>query len=532
MPEKHTLSDSGEESPSPSPRKAKRIRLARISQSSSTKPTFKFPMPSTPRRIPLPSSSPIKGGYSQSSSSSVYSQALSLPPPTDSPNNPFGRISTVTLRSSLPKPTGYGFHLLLRCQFFRKSTPKGEGTYRIVQLPNGYTFAHLRHLLAFIYGGDEDGSSHLFEVRRQVTMCKPVYKLGAVKKGTGEPWVRIACGGQGDPWVWTQSGFSTDSDSDDVEVENPKIDAWRYEPEDTFTLKHLWPDAHHPDTSLAIIYHHRPSDVQIHISIFDPRKKLPDGTLSLEGIEAFQRKGFGNDPYVFRARGRVFLASSKRKHDEPTRDMCSDEDRGEWNARGAFEAYLREHAEPMQDWEEDDEEDELDAFGTPSLTWSSSPSSSPFKSISSSVVRPFPTTLFPHAASSPMLPTPAPLPGARKRLEYVRKRIRQDSLKQERNAEEKAARRKAKLLKKQRQMEQRRKEVEEKERPIREAQERRRMRLLHKETRLLAAFYDDDEVDELDAPDTPSIEVIDVDALESEEEEKQQRVYRAMSVEV
>ncbi|KAF9030090.1 hypothetical protein BDZ89DRAFT_684229 [Hymenopellis radicata] len=87
-------------------------------------------------------------------------------------------------------------------------------------------------------------------------------------------------------------------------------------------------------------------------------------------------------------------------------DMCSDEDRGEWNARGAFEAYLREHAEPMQDWEEDDEEDELDAFGTPSLTWSSSPSSSPFKSISSSVVRPFPTTLFPHAASSPMLPTP------------------------------------------------------------------------------------------------------------------------------
>ncbi|KAF9030089.1 hypothetical protein BDZ89DRAFT_1159482, partial [Hymenopellis radicata] len=68
MPEKHTLSDSGEESPSPSPRKAKRIRLARISQSSSTKPTFKFPMPSTPHRIPLPSSSPLKGGYSQSSS--------------------------------------------------------------------------------------------------------------------------------------------------------------------------------------------------------------------------------------------------------------------------------------------------------------------------------------------------------------------------------------------------------------------------------------------------------------------------------
>ncbi|KAF8911711.1 hypothetical protein CPB85DRAFT_1303186 [Mucidula mucida] len=486
MPEKHTLSDSGEESPSPSPRKAKRIRLARLSQSSATKPTFKFPIPSTPSRIPLPSSSPIKGAYSQSSSSSVYSQALSLPPPTDSPNNPFGRISTVTLRSSLPEPIGYGFHLLLRCQFFRKSTPKGEGTYRIVQMPNGYTFAHLRHLLAFIYGGDADGSSHLFEVRRKVTMCNPIYKLGAVKKGTGEPWVRIACGGQSDPWVWTQSGFSTDSEDDEVDVANPKTETWRYEPEDAFTLKHLWPDAHNPDASLAIIYHHHQA-----------MKKLPDGTLSLEGIEAFQRMGFGNDPHVFRARGRVFLDSSKRKFDEPTRDI-----------------------------------DELDAPGTPSLTWSSSPSSSPFKTLLSSVARPLPTTLFPKAASSPILPTPAPLPGARKRLEYVRKRIRQDSLKQEKSEEEKAARRKAKQLKKQRQIERRRKEVEAKERPIREAQERRRMRLVQtKETPLKSAF---DEVDELDTLGTPSTEVNDGDAPESEEKVKQprRRIFRARSVEV
>ncbi len=363
-------------------------------------------------------------------------------------------------------------------------------------------------------------------------MCNPIYKLGAVKKGTGEPWVRIACGGQSDPWVWTQSGFSTDSEDDEVDVANPKTETWRYEPEDAFTLKHLWPDAHNPDASLAIIYHHHPGDVQIHISIFEPRKKLPDGTLSLEGIEAFQRMGFGNDPHVFRARGRVFLDSSKRKYDEPTRDMCSDEDRKEWNTYGAFEAYLREHAEPIHDWEEDDEEDELDAPGTPSLTWSSSPSSSPFKTLLSSVARPLPTTLFPKAASSPILPTPAPLPGARKRLEYVRKRIRQDSLKQEKSEEEKAARRKAKQLKKQRQIERRRKEVEAKERPIREAQERRRLRLVQtKETPLKSAF---DEVDELDTLGTPSTEVNDGDAPESEEKVKQprRRIFRARSVEV
>jgi hypothetical protein len=104
-------------------------------------------------------------------------RTLSMPP-----SNPFGNALN---DSSTPCQ-----HLALRFQLVRCGVgPKQGGAYCTVQVPQSYTFTHLRCLIAFLFGvrshggGPED--EHLFEIKKKVALYSARHKPVQIKVGPG-----------------------------------------------------------------------------------------------------------------------------------------------------------------------------------------------------------------------------------------------------------------------------------------------------------------------------------------------------------
>ncbi|KAK0442085.1 hypothetical protein EV421DRAFT_1736335 [Armillaria borealis] len=402
MAPKHFLDDSS----SPSHPPAKRIHLTDAPET-----------PRTPRT-----------SYPFLPSSSRSSQCLQSRP-LDSPSNPFGRKRTVALLSTLPSITSFGQHAVLRFQFIRPGTRReAEGVYRIVQVPLSYTFQHLKCLVSFLFGGDHEDTQkmvdmdqyedeergHFFEVRKKIVMYQPKYRQATIR--SGEPWIRLSSAK--DPYRYKADwDFDDDEDGESVcgsEKQEPSVDeddAWRWEAEDELTLANLWPDSKHPDLNRGIIYYHT-------CSTRDERPTQVHITYDRSNVQ--RRKGRGNSPYVFGARGDMFISplaelgpsETREKFEDPLMQMTPHL----WNdPADAFARYLCKKAVlPSPDF--DDDEDELEVapnsyMSTPGLTASSSsPMFSSPMPLSSSLYT------FPKH-------TPGPRPSQRKRIHYMSKRL-------------------------------------------------------------------------------------------------------------
>jgi hypothetical protein len=170
--------------------------------------------------------------------------------PSDSPTNPFGRFRSHIL--SLPKPTSFSRHLPLRFQLIRgKGGEKGEGVYRIVQVPLNYTFKLLLKLVLFLFGGHpkvdlgsssskktgrkealknrgtesgDGGQKCVFEVQEGITMHRETHRPGQIR--SAKTWVKVCP---------ARDELDEDEEGDEFERD------WSWRSEDDFTLSHVWP---------------------------------------------------------------------------------------------------------------------------------------------------------------------------------------------------------------------------------------------------------------------------------------------------
>ncbi|THU97860.1 hypothetical protein K435DRAFT_838373 [Dendrothele bispora CBS 962.96] len=382
------------------------------------------------KRASSPDSCPPAKRFRLSSSSTFSSSSIfpSYPSiPSDSPSNPFGRTRTLSL--TLPPRTGFGKHLPLRFQFFRPGASwkrDREGIYRIVQVPVTYNFTHLKYLIFYLFGGqhgipDQDGSEfgHLFQVRKNVAMFQPSYRPGTIK--TSDPWIRLSSAR--DPYRYKKEwDYALNMDgNDDVEDEDASLDieeeddSVKWEAEEDFTLAHIWPFDKHkrPNDKFAIIYHHNTNSTT-------PPTRIQ---ITLNKSPVPSRKGRGNEPHVFSARGHVYISplepDEKAGADDNDREaddrLVTDEDPtveldpASWNEEGAFEQYLVDATIPLPDLPfptstsssqtsaSPERSQYRDILSTPSLSQGSSsptkripfPSSSPHKRSSSPFSNPY-----------------------------------------------------------------------------------------------------------------------------------------------
>ena len=136
--------------------------------------------------------------------------------------------------------------------------------HRIVQVPQSYTFTHLRCLITFLFGvrshggGPED--EHLFEIKKKVALYSARHKPGQIK--AGKTWAKLSS--VQDPCRW-RSMYERDALEDDeedeevdeneeteVELEEDEGDEWKWADEEVFTVAHAWPEG--VDTERGIIY--------------------------------------------------------------------------------------------------------------------------------------------------------------------------------------------------------------------------------------------------------------------------------------
>ncbi|KAI0659349.1 hypothetical protein C8Q70DRAFT_136265 [Cubamyces menziesii] len=310
------------------------------------------PLPASKRRY---TSSSLAG----SSPSTVHSVTLSTPytlpyfrspfslsVPHDSPSNPFG-LNRALRALTLPRPTGFSKHIVLRMQLASTSgtvastrarkgsrrNPPTDPPYRIVQVPLNYSFRLLHMLVLFLFASDarlrvrrrkglttrnmrarksvlssdsgkeeeappEDGQyaqgeGHLFEVLEDIRLYTNTYRPGVIKTGTGRLYAKLSSSRERK--LFPEEPRSRSSADDDVfggvsmSVGDPvdeDDEGWDWEAEDDFLLSNVWPDG--PDLKKGIIYHHTPATA-IHITINQARVPA--------------RKGIGNTPFVFDALG-------------------------------------------------------------------------------------------------------------------------------------------------------------------------------------------------------------------------------------
>ncbi|KAL1706528.1 hypothetical protein EV121DRAFT_269175 [Schizophyllum commune] len=301
--------------------------------------------------------------------------------PLDSPGNPLGRHHVVKLSRRLPDPSSFGKHVVLRMQLVVHSAKRVHPVYRIVQLPLNYTFTHLRALIAYLFGGPNDGDDHssgrhVFEVKRDVVMHS--------KKRPGEIFsavTTVKLSGSKHPFTHQDEEKVFDDDEDELQEDDT-----RWEGEEDFTIAQVFPmglnssDAVKDSLTRAIVWklNNNPA-VQLHL------------TINTESVKT--RRGKGNAPFVFKAHGQTSLLARDPDHDysdvedDAGGDTETDEEGDEtdpmiakWNREGAFEKFFRRRAIRTLG------ELEVDEPKTPGLTYSSSPT---------------------QASSSPVLPTPA-----------------------------------------------------------------------------------------------------------------------------
>ncbi|KAI0694972.1 hypothetical protein BC835DRAFT_1415147 [Cytidiella melzeri] len=284
------------------------------------------------RRLKLaqPASSPIRPSHSKLLTTPYSSCAIRTPysVPSDSPSNPFG-LKRSLLALDLPRITSFGKHSPLRLQLVTDSDTRGPtaqrrgrgGVYRVVQVPNNYTFRHLHKLILYLFASDihlyhgsktqpnsvrfrqsttskaagkarADATSsswggHYFEVQKHISLFPETKRPGVIKPD-GKTWAKLSS-------VRDRKLFRDLSDScGDLDTSLPEMledgdtdkEEWTWEAEDDFTVAHVWPKG--PLLDRGIIYHHSPS-VRIHITV---------NTLPIPG-----RRGSGNTPFVFLAQG-------------------------------------------------------------------------------------------------------------------------------------------------------------------------------------------------------------------------------------
>ncbi|KAK7037993.1 hypothetical protein R3P38DRAFT_2903831 [Favolaschia claudopus] len=354
------------------------------------------------------------------SSSFPYTSSSDPAYPSDSPSNPFGRTHTYNLIQTLPSPTSFSKHLPLRFQYVKRGVSREvlDGIYRVVQVPQSYTFVHLKSLIRFLFGGaygqvpldvNDEAAGHVFEVKNDLGLYPSSFLPGQIMCGTTWAYSSSVL----DPYLyypdWDESeetSFSrTPESEEDVEDER------KWTAEEDLTIAHVWPAG--GDVSRGIVYKHSAS-LQIHI------------TINTTPIEA--RRGKGNVPHVFSARGLVYLEDPEEEDELEEEDRISLLDPSNWNEpEDAFNKYYRQHmALPFSYTQEAN----ASSASLPSLTFSSSPlrssssssfaSSSPSFATSSSSPR---IRLFNSSPGSFPKYTPAPRPSQRKRIRHLQHRI-------------------------------------------------------------------------------------------------------------
>jgi hypothetical protein len=172
--------------------------------------------------------------------------------PSDSPSNPFGRKRTTAIKSCLPERTSFGKHLPLRFQFFPAGTtrPDDVDVHRITQVPLNYTFAHLRCLIHFLFGGengvkmpspdeDEESGGHLFQVMKNVER-DPLGRR--IVKGLA--WARLS--NTDNPYLYKRdwevdiSDFEDEDEDDAAADAKPAKEEVRWEAEEDMRLESVW----------------------------------------------------------------------------------------------------------------------------------------------------------------------------------------------------------------------------------------------------------------------------------------------------
>ncbi|KAG7087456.1 hypothetical protein E1B28_013422 [Marasmius oreades] len=405
--------------------------------------------------------SPIRKSYSLPNTPFSYQYAFPedsnpstpYPPfPSDSPSNPFGRRRS--LAPLLPPSTPFGRHVVLRFRFFRHGEViDSRGVYRVTQVPLSYNFRHLKTLVAFLFGGqsgmddEEDGEKgHLFEVKKNVEMWSRSYRHGAIKRGKTITRLSSVCDPYRykDEWDFDDASWEIGRDDEDEEREE-EIDELqednepKWEAEEDYTLEHVWnspeDESDEGDSAprlkpVAIVYFYTPAS--------NPQRRA-QVHITLEDTPAPPRKGRGNTPTVFRARGHVYLCPIPE--DEP--DEWEDEDwevklsPNNWNSPPkAFTEYMRRTSSlPPPTLYKHSGQSTASLTSTPGLEAdysSSPPKSSPFPStpfsigravsmdsLGSSSISPAPKRLFGvFPERTPALPL-----AQRKRTAYITKRI-------------------------------------------------------------------------------------------------------------
>ncbi|KAI0777250.1 hypothetical protein BD413DRAFT_668288 [Trametes elegans] len=303
------------------------------------------PLPPSKRRrdlsSSLPSSSPSSVALSTPYTLPYFRSPYPISVPHDSPSNPFG-LNRALRALTLPRPTGFSKHIVLRMQLVSTRDPAPasrvvsrrastvDTPFRIVQVPLNYSVRLLHMLLLFLFASDarlsirrkkrvltrrnrtRDPSStsthngdsvaaetlpegHLFEVFEDAELYQNKHRPGVIKPDGRRLYAKLSSTrdrklfpddrpdkggndrGEGDVF----SGGRSDADMDDSGDEG-----WDWEAEDDFLLSSIWTDG--PNLRKAIIYHHTPATA-IHITVNQTR--VPP------------RKGLGNAPHVFAARG-------------------------------------------------------------------------------------------------------------------------------------------------------------------------------------------------------------------------------------
>ena len=262
--------------------------------------SFDPPESSTPppmRRMKLAVSSPIRPSTSKLLATPHAPHVIRTPysAPSDSPNNPFG-LKRSLYALELPKVTSFGKHTPVRMQVvtdadmdpLTKHRRSRGGVYRVVQVPNNYTFRHLHKLILYLFASDTNlhhgsqilpngllagkrtlsekaaGKSradarsstwggHYFEVQKQITLYPEAKHPGTIEPG-GKTWAKLSsvrdrklfrdlC----DPSLDLDTSLPAMLEDEDAEKEE-----WTWEAEDDFTLRHVWPDG--PELERGIIY--------------------------------------------------------------------------------------------------------------------------------------------------------------------------------------------------------------------------------------------------------------------------------------
>ncbi|KAF7334292.1 hypothetical protein MSAN_02390800 [Mycena sanguinolenta] len=279
--------------------------------------------------------------------------------PSDSPSNPFGRTYTWNLLQTLPAPTSFSKHLPLRFQYVKRGVSREtrEGIYRVVQVPQSYTLLHLKSLIAFLFGGaygqippspddDEVVPGHVFELKTDVSLYPPSFKMGQIMTGTTWTYSSSAL----DPYLYHPDWESEDGPTPKENTEEVVEDERKWMAEEDLTIAHAWPEG--GDITRGIVYKHAPN-LQIHI------------TINTNPISS--RRGKGNLPHVFSACGLVYLEDPSEDDELEDEDRTALLDPENWNdPEDAFAKYYRRHIVLPFGLPEA-------SASVPSLTFSSSP---------------------------------------------------------------------------------------------------------------------------------------------------------------